>query len=99
MSTTSSTRRLAFVVPTLNSTAAQNEDIVQLLLVAAIRLEQWLGGGAQQSCTATLISIDPDTSGWKHFATFFSSAALKHITIEILAAPSTPNLAAPGSHK
>ena len=91
-------RKFAFVVPTLSELSAQNEDVVQLLLFAAVRLEQEIAAGTVAPFAATIISVEHDTSGWKHLSSLFSEEARKHISIEDLEEPATPNLAI-ASHK
>jgi glycosyltransferase involved in cell wall biosynthesis len=80
----------------LQDAAAQHEDTVQLLVFASSYLQQSLAQGVPLS--VTIISIEPDTSGWARLTTLFSNAALKHIAVEALAEPAVPNLAI-GSHK
>ena len=91
-------RKLAFVVPTLSEVAAQNEDIVQLLIFAAARLEQEIVERTNRSLMATIISVEHDTRGWKHLSSLFSTETLKHVSIEEIEEPVTPNLAI-ASHK
>lgn len=86
---------LLFVVPTLNALAAQNEDVVQLLLFAAARLRQ---AAPTPNVTATILSLDPDTQGWQQLADLFPKELLANLTVEVLPPPVTPNLALP-SHK
>lgn len=86
-----SKRKLAFVVPILNESSAQNEDIVQLLLFASAQLEQFLE--TNKDTTATIISVDHNINGWKHLSSIFSEEVLKHVSIEKLKEPKTPNLA------
>jgi hypothetical protein len=53
--------RLAFVVPTLCETAAQEEDIIQVLLYAAARLEYELRAHPDHPVDATIVTVEPDT--------------------------------------
>ena len=91
-------RKFAFVVPTLGGLSAQSEDVVQLLLFAAARLEQESTAGTDEPFAATIISADRDTSGWKHLSSLFSEEARRHISVEDLEEPATPNLSI-ASHK
>lgn len=91
-------KALAFIVPTLAEVAAQNEDVVQLLLVAAAWIEQSLAQRDERPPAVTLVVADRDTSGWKHFSGFFSKRGLAHVSIESMGPPDTPNLAMAG-HK
>lgn len=93
-----SKRKFAFIVPTLSEAGAQNEDIVQLLLFATTRIEKQLAVKADRTFAATIISVEHDTNGWKHLSSLFSKEALKHVSIEELEEPITPNLAI-ASHK
>jgi O-antigen biosynthesis protein len=95
----SSAGGFAFVVPSLNETAAQNEHIVQILLFAATKLTQALANTSSRRATATIISVDHDTCGWKRLATLFPETVLPLISVEVLNEPAIPNLAAPASHK
>jgi glycosyltransferase involved in cell wall biosynthesis len=91
-------REIAFVVPTLGQASTQDEDVVQLLVFAAARLEQELEMGAGQSFAAKVISVEHDTSGWRHLKSLFSDEALSLVSIEELQEPAVPNLAV-ASHK
>jgi glycosyltransferase involved in cell wall biosynthesis len=95
----SSASGFAVVVPSLNETAAQNEDIVQILLFAATKLTQALANTSNRSTTATIISVEHDTRGWKRLANLFPETVLPRISVEVLDEPAIPNLAAPASHK
>ena len=92
------TKKSVYVVPTLNESSAQNEDIVQLLIFAASRLEQQLAANPERRLAVTILSVEHDTSGWKHLKSLFSDDALKHISVEELQESATPNLAVP-EHK
>lgn len=90
--------RLAFVVPSLNTASAQREEVMQLLLFAATRLEdeiEALGDGAP---TGHVISVDGETDGWERLSALFPERARARITMDELEAPETPNLAM-ASHK
>lgn len=93
-----SKRKIAFVVSTLSGASAQNEDIVQLLVFAAARLEQEVAARTDRSFSATVVSVEHDTSGWKHLSSLFSEQALEHVSVEEVDKPATPNLAVP-SHE
>lgn len=93
-----SKRNFAFVVPTLSASAAQNEDIVQILIFAAAKLEQELATGVSEGFAATIISVEPDITGWQYLASLFSEEVLKYILVEELEDPATPNLGI-GNHK
>jgi len=84
-------KQFAYVVPTLSESSAQNEDIVQLLLFASAQLEQELE--CARDVAATIISVEHETDGWKHLSPLFSKEALKHVSVEKLKEPTTPNLA------
>jgi glycosyltransferase involved in cell wall biosynthesis len=84
-------KQITFVVPTLSESSAQNEDIVQLLLFASVQLEQELK--CDRDVAVTIISVEHETDGWKHLSTLFSEEALKHVSVEKLKEPKTPNLA------
>jgi glycosyltransferase involved in cell wall biosynthesis len=90
-------RKFAFVIPTLGEVAAQNEDIVQLLIFASVKLEQE-AARANRNFEVTIISVEHDITGWKYLSSLFSEKVLKHISIEELKEPTTPNLAI-ASHK
>jgi glycosyltransferase involved in cell wall biosynthesis/predicted HAD superfamily hydrolase len=98
MSTRPPKRHYAFVVPKLSQASTQNEDIVQLLVFAAARLEQEVAARTDRSFSATVVSVEHDTSGWKHLSTLFSEEALKHVAIEELKEPAVPCSAIP-NHK
>lgn len=98
MITKRSKKEFAFVVPTLNKLAAQNEEIVQLLIFAATRIEQEIAAKTGRNFTAAIISVERDISGWKHLASLFSDEALKYVSIKVLEEPASPNLAI-ASHK
>ena len=51
-------RKIAFVVPTLNGLAAQDENIVQLILFAAALLEQEITTSPDTPFSATIITVD-----------------------------------------
>ena len=94
----SSAGRFAFVVPSLNETAAQNEDIVQILYSPPPNLHRlW---------RMLVIKRHGDdylrrtyTRGWNRLATLFPETVLPLISVEVLDEPAIPNLAAPASHK
>jgi len=90
-----SERKFAFIVPTLGDTAAQDEDTVQLMVFAAVWLEQELIEHPDRTVTAMILTVAPQTSGWKDLAGLFSQQALTHVTIEELTEPSTPTLTIP----
>ncbi|HEX5689604.1 MAG TPA: hypothetical protein VFX76_06365, partial [Roseiflexaceae bacterium] len=94
-----SSKNVAFVVPTLSEHAAQDEDIVQLLLFAAAKLEQVIKERPGKQWSATIISIDRNASGWTRLSKLFSEAALQHTSVALLEEPAVPNLSAPASHK
>lgn len=98
MNSNSPKRTLAFVVPTLSEVAAQNEEIVELLLFAAAHLAQAISRNPHQPISATIITVEPDTSGWSTVSTLLPKEVLKHVTVEVLKEPATPNLAVAG-HK
>jgi glycosyltransferase involved in cell wall biosynthesis/predicted HAD superfamily hydrolase len=98
MSTRPRKRHYAFVVPNLSQVSTQNEDLVQLLVFAAARLEQEVSARTDRSFSTTIVSVEHDTSGWKHLSSLFSEEALKHIAIEELKEPAVPCLAIP-NHK
>lgn len=98
MNSNSSKRNLAFVVPTLSEVAAQNEEIVELLLFAAAHLNQVTSQHPAQLISATIITVEPDTSGWSNVSALLPKEVLKHVTVEMLKEPATPNLAVAG-HK
>ncbi len=54
---------LAFIVPTLSPSAAQDEDVVQLLLYAAARLAQASEASGKGGICATILSVEADTGG------------------------------------
>jgi glycosyltransferase involved in cell wall biosynthesis len=93
-----SKHNLAFIIPTLNASAAQDEDTVQLLLYAAARMDRLVAGSSPVHVTAMILSLGQDTSGWDKLSSFFSARSLKHVQIEAVKEPLTPSLAIP-AHK
>ncbi len=89
---------VAFIVPSLNNSSAQDEDVVQLLLYAATRMEQLLTASPTRVVKATILSVEQSISGWVNFEGLFSDKTLKHVTVEPLKDPITPCLAIP-AHK
>ncbi|MCB9100569.1 MAG: glycosyltransferase [Anaerolineales bacterium] len=98
MKSNSSKTNLAFVVSTLSEVAAQNEAVVELLLFAAAQLEQAISLNPTQPISATIITVEPDISGWSNVSALFPKELLNKVTVERLKEPVTPNLAVAG-HK
>jgi glycosyltransferase involved in cell wall biosynthesis/predicted HAD superfamily hydrolase len=93
-----SKRQFAFVVPTLSKASAQNEDIVQLLIFAATKLEQELAVETDRDFAATITTVEHDIGGWKLLSSLFSKEALKRVSIEKLKEPAVPSSTIP-NHK
>ena len=89
--------KLAFLIPDLSKSSSQNEDILQILLFAASRIEQELAGHSE-NLAVSIISVNADTSGWEDLSNLFSKKALEHISLIKLEEPITPNLCS-GNHK
>jgi glycosyltransferase involved in cell wall biosynthesis len=89
---------LLFVVPSLSEQAAQQEDVVQLLLFAATRLSQAMREQPVHRITATILSVEPDTGGWRHLSSLFSATVRERLSVAVLSEPAIPNLAI-ASHK
>ncbi len=89
---------MVFIVPSLSRSSAQDEDVVQLLLCAAARVEQLLSASPGLVVKATILSVDQDLSGWVQVGALFSDRISKHVTVEPLKEPATPCLAIP-AHK
>jgi hypothetical protein len=79
---------LLFVVPTLGAAAAQDEEIVQLLLFAAARLDQ-----APSDRRAVLLSLDRNLTGWTTLAPLFGGATSDRVVVEQLPEPAVRPLA------
>ena len=90
-----SERKYIFIVPALGEAAAQNEDVVQLLLFASATLEHEIVERPNKQFRATILSVEPNTSGWKRLSSLFPIETLKHISVEELKEPATPCLAIP----
>ncbi|MGC3974330.1 MAG: glycosyltransferase family 2 protein [Nitrospira sp.] len=93
-----SPKTMAFIVPSLSRSSVQDEDVVQLLLFAAARVEQLLSASPSRVVKAAILSVEQDISGWGDVDGLFSDSVLKHITVEPLKEPATPCLAIP-AHK
>jgi glycosyltransferase involved in cell wall biosynthesis len=91
-------RRLLFVVPSLSLAAAQDEDVVQLLLFAAARLAHAPRSEGDHA-TATLLSVAGDTLGWPVCQSMLAAAALARVRVERLPDAPTPNLPTDRTHK
>ncbi|MGK7950229.1 MAG: glycosyltransferase [Xenococcaceae cyanobacterium] len=89
--------KLAFLLPDLSRSSSQNEDILQLLLFAASRIERELARNPD-NLAVSIISVNPDTSGWEDLSNLFSQQALERISLVRLEEPTTPNLCS-GNHK
>ncbi|MDJ0689952.1 MAG: glycosyltransferase [Xenococcaceae cyanobacterium MO_188.B32] len=89
--------KLAFLIPELSKSSSQNEDILQILLFAASRIEQELARNPD-NLAVSIISVNADTSGWEDLSNLFSKKALDHISLVKLEEPTTPNLCS-GNHK
>ncbi|MCB0208446.1 MAG: glycosyltransferase [Anaerolineae bacterium] len=89
-------KNLAFIVPTLGEIAAQNEEVIELLMFATAHLEQEIRLNPDQNISCTIITVEPDTAGWQSVCSLFSKELLKKVTVEILKEPVTPNLAIAG---
>ena len=88
-----SSRSIAFIVPTLGEVAAQNEDVMQLLLYAAARVEQHLHTQPDPSIDLTILAVDTDMRGWPRASAIFSPEALRRVSVTPLTEAATPSLA------
>jgi glycosyltransferase involved in cell wall biosynthesis len=88
--------RLAFVTPTLAAGTERREDVVQLLLYAAARIDDAQAGG--RAVEASLLSVGPSIGGWDSLAQLFPEQAARAVSVEIVEDPPVPGLVS-GSHK